>query len=339
MRSVSGRVWRPTGILSTTWGDHGGRRGRRGRARVRRGTGDRRHADADLWVGCGQGRACRARHARALRGLLDRRPCGRRRRGSTRYRTRAGAGPRRGTRCTTCAAWCWSAGPIRRTEYGVLKRKEADFVEGVAAAGRERELLVWSLGRLRTIAAAARQAYSGERGSRSSSARCCLRSGMCCRSGRAPWATANRWGWRRLPARTALAAALERAGLARWLDVYRADVEAFGRRLGRWESLGEFVTFVRHVNACFGASESYGGRGARPFTTGWRTVTCCSALRRAVSRNVGEPVVRGPRPPWARAVPAGQRWLRTGPGRRHAPRWATWSSVPPRRAPSRRVRC
>ena len=41
--------------------------------------------------------------------------------------------------------------------------------------------------------------------------------------------------------------ALEQAGLANWLEVYRADLERFRRRLGQWESFGEFLAFNVHV--------------------------------------------------------------------------------------------
>ena len=44
-----------------------------------------------------------------------------------------------------------------------------------------------------------------------------------------------------------LAAALVRAGLGRWFDVYWADLERFRCRLGRWESFEEFLAFNRHV--------------------------------------------------------------------------------------------
>ena len=123
----------------------------------------------------------------------------------------------------------------------------ASFVDAAATAVRERELLVWSLDRLRTTALAARRAYAGEAtvtafldavlpviGDVLSFAARLL--GHCGASG--------------LPAVGKdgdLAAALERAGLARWLDVYRADLEAFRRRLGRWESFEEFLAFGRHV--------------------------------------------------------------------------------------------
>ncbi len=123
----------------------------------------------------------------------------------------------------------------------------AAFVDGTATAERERELLVWSLDRLRTTVAAARRAYAGEAtvtafldavlpviGDVLSFAASLL--GHCASSG--------------LPAVDGggdVAAALERAGLARWLDVYQADLERFRRRLGRWESLEEFLAFGRHV--------------------------------------------------------------------------------------------
>lgn len=44
-----------------------------------------------------------------------------------------------------------------------------------------------------------------------------------------------------------LAEALDKAGLGRWFDVYRADLERFRHRLGRWESFNEFLAFNRHV--------------------------------------------------------------------------------------------
>lgn len=122
----------------------------------------------------------------------------------------------------------------------------AAFVDGAATAERERELLAWGLDRLRTTVAAAR-AYTGEAtvteffdavlpaiGDVLSFAASLL--GHCGSSGLPP-----------VDDEGDLAAALERAGLARWLDVYRADLERFRCRLGRWESFEEFLVFGRHV--------------------------------------------------------------------------------------------
>ena len=123
----------------------------------------------------------------------------------------------------------------------------AAFVDAAPTSERERELLVWGLERLRTTTSAARSAYSGEAtvteflnavlpaiGDVLSFAASLL--GHCGSSG--------------LPAvddEGDLAVALERTGLARWLDVYRTDLERFRSRLGRWESFEEFLVFCRHV--------------------------------------------------------------------------------------------
>lgn len=44
-----------------------------------------------------------------------------------------------------------------------------------------------------------------------------------------------------------LAATLKQRGLAAWLSVFRADLQAFYERLGKWESFDEFLAFNRHV--------------------------------------------------------------------------------------------
>lgn len=41
--------------------------------------------------------------------------------------------------------------------------------------------------------------------------------------------------------------ALVQSGLANWLEMYRTDLERFRRRLGQWESFGEFLAFNVHV--------------------------------------------------------------------------------------------
>lgn len=50
-----------------------------------------------------------------------------------------------------------------------------------------------------------------------------------------------------VPSQSALAAALDHAGLRLWLRRYHADLEAFRLRLGRWESFEEFSAFTLHV--------------------------------------------------------------------------------------------
>ncbi|MDE0420719.1 MAG: DUF4238 domain-containing protein [Gammaproteobacteria bacterium] len=123
----------------------------------------------------------------------------------------------------------------------------AAFVDGGATAGRERELLAWGLERLRTTAATARRAYTGEVtvteffdavlpaiGNVLSFAASLL--GHCGAS-----------GLPEVDGDDDLAEALERAGLGGWLEVYRADLERFRRRLGGWESFKEFLEFGRHV--------------------------------------------------------------------------------------------
>ena len=40
---------------------------------------------------------------------------------------------------------------------------------------------------------------------------------------------------------------LDQAGIAKWLNVYQADLERFYNRLGRWESIDEFLAFNFHV--------------------------------------------------------------------------------------------
>ena len=40
---------------------------------------------------------------------------------------------------------------------------------------------------------------------------------------------------------------LEQAGLKNWLEMFRADLERFYKRLGRWDSFGEFLSFNLHV--------------------------------------------------------------------------------------------
>lgn len=121
----------------------------------------------------------------------------------------------------------------------------AAFVDGAATAGRERELLAWSLDRLRTTAAEARRAYSGEDTVSEFLDAVLPAIGHVLSFGASLLGHCGSSGLSAVD--DDLAAALGRAGLARWLEVYRADLERFRRRLGRWESVEEFLAFGRHV--------------------------------------------------------------------------------------------
>ena len=123
----------------------------------------------------------------------------------------------------------------------------AVFGDAAETAAGERELLVGSLERLTSTAAVSRSAYRGEDDVRdfldavlpeigNVLAFAASLLGHCASAGSSVFDEAG-----------VLAGALERAGLVRWLDVYRADLERFRRRLGRWESFDEFLAFNRHV--------------------------------------------------------------------------------------------
>ena len=111
----------------------------------------------------------------------------------------------------------------------------------------ERELLANSLDRLRSRASDARRVYRGENDAEEFLgvvmpaigdvlAFAASLSGHCASAGVSA-----------LDGKGDLAAALDRAGLSRWFDVYQADLERFRRRLGMWESFEEFLAFNRHV--------------------------------------------------------------------------------------------
>ena len=123
----------------------------------------------------------------------------------------------------------------------------AAFGDGTETMTGERELLAASVGRLRTKASEARQTYGGafnvsafldgvmpEIGNVLTFA--ASLAGHCASAGVSP-----------LVGNGSLAEALDTAGLARWFDVYRADLERFRHRLGTWESFEEFLSFNRHV--------------------------------------------------------------------------------------------
>lgn len=121
----------------------------------------------------------------------------------------------------------------------------AAFVDGAAVAGRERELFVWSLDRLRTTAAAARRAYAGEDTVWEYLDAVLPAIGHVLSFGASLLGHCGSSGLSAVD--DDLAAALDRAGLGGWLDAYRGDLERFRRRLGRWESFEEFLGFGRHV--------------------------------------------------------------------------------------------
>ena len=123
----------------------------------------------------------------------------------------------------------------------------AAFGDGTETVIGERQLLASSLDRLRSRASEARRAYRGEDDAGefldtvmpaigNVLAFAASLSGHCASAGLSA-----------LDGNGALAEALDRAGLGRWFDVYRADLERFRRRLGRWESFEEFLAFNRHV--------------------------------------------------------------------------------------------
>ena len=123
----------------------------------------------------------------------------------------------------------------------------AAFGDGKETAIGERELLAGSLDRLRSKASEVRRAYQGEHdvGELVDAvmpeidnvlAFAASLMGHCASAGLSV-----------IDGKGGLAETLDREGLSRWFDVYRADLDRFHRRLGRWESFDEFLAFNRHV--------------------------------------------------------------------------------------------
>ena len=123
----------------------------------------------------------------------------------------------------------------------------AAFGDGAATVIGERELLASSLDRLRSRTSEARRAYRGEDDAAEFLDAVMPAIGNVLEFTASLTGHCESAGVSALDGEGALAAALDRAGLRRWFDLYRADLERFRRRLGRWESLEEFLAFNRHV--------------------------------------------------------------------------------------------
>ena len=123
----------------------------------------------------------------------------------------------------------------------------AAFGDGTATVIGERELLTSSLDRLRSRASEARRAYQGEDDAVEFLDAVMPAIGNVLAFAASLTGHCASAGVPALDGKGALAAALDRAGLSRWFDVYQADLERFRRRLGRWESFEEFLAFNRHV--------------------------------------------------------------------------------------------
>ena len=123
----------------------------------------------------------------------------------------------------------------------------AAFGDGTETVIGERELLASSLDRLRSRASEARRAYRSEDDAAEFVDAVMPAIGDVLAFAASLTGHCASAGVSALDGKGALAAALDRAGLSRWFDVYRADLERFRRRLGRWESFEEFLAFNRHV--------------------------------------------------------------------------------------------
>ena len=123
----------------------------------------------------------------------------------------------------------------------------AAFGDGTATVIGGRESLTSSLDWLRSRASEARRAYRGEDDAAEFLDAVIPAVGNVLKFAASLTGHCASAGVPALDGEGVLAAALDRAGLRRWFDVYRTDLERFRRRLGRWESFEEFLAFNRHV--------------------------------------------------------------------------------------------